>query len=240
MSVALIVARGAQCQDSPDAQPAEVTGLVRVPIRGAGSDLLVGVHEVTWSEFDTYCNAQGLPKRARTLSGYNADGELIQFEPPGDHPATGVSRREATGYCDWVSGRLPTEAEWRSLAVSPAGAFAWGEASADQTRLNSRACDTLAASPAAARRPSDGEPGWSDGFPFTSPVGQFPAGASQAGLHDLCGNVWEWVSSKSGFVLVGGGWTTRPGDCTSSSRLEFPDDQQGVVDFGFRVVRDIH
>jgi formylglycine-generating enzyme required for sulfatase activity len=33
-----------------------------------------------------------------------------------------------------------------------------------------------------------------DGFPATAPVGSFPDGQSVYGLHDVAGNVWEWVA----------------------------------------------
>jgi formylglycine-generating enzyme required for sulfatase activity len=32
-----------------------------------------------------------------------------------------------------------------------------------------------------------------DGFP-TAPVGGFPKGKSRYGIHDVVGNVWEWVA----------------------------------------------
>ena len=32
-----------------------------------------------------------------------------------------------------------------------------------------------------------------DGFANTAPVGSFPKGKSSWGIHDIVGNVWEWV-----------------------------------------------
>ena len=90
------------------------------------------------------------------------------FQAP-DLPITGISWKEAKEYCTRVGRRLPTEAEWEY----------------------------------AARAGSQTENPWGDGIDRAylwylgnsrrqlSPVGKKKPNAF--GLHDMMGNVWEWV-----------------------------------------------
>ncbi|MEM6990783.1 MAG: SUMF1/EgtB/PvdO family nonheme iron enzyme [Myxococcota bacterium] len=120
------------------------------------------------------------------------------FDDRGAHPANCVGWDEADAFCRARGVRLPTEAEWEWVARGgdAGNPYPWGNETPDATRLNacgSECQSTLAELGLKWQRLYDGD----DGFPFTAPVGSFPAGEGSSGVTDLGGNVFEWTATAA-------------------------------------------
>jgi len=98
-------------------------------------------------------------------------------------PVESVTWIEADQYCINSNKRLPTEAEWEFAArAGSATQYSWGdEFDPKQANFCDQTCNENLKDKTV-----------SDGFPGTAPVGSFPANAF--GLHDMAGNVNEWVA----------------------------------------------
>jgi len=124
-------------------------------------------------------------------------GSRDAFDIDAARAASGMTRDEAAAFCASRGGRLPSEDEWivaASSSVSPSRRYPWGDTGA----VCRRAAWGLSTGPCALA--GDG--------PDT--VGAHPDGNSPLGIHDLAGNVAEWVAPQAGRpevgIAKGGSW----------------------------------
>jgi len=99
------------------------------------------------------------------------DNPLFSDVGEANKPVVGVNWDQASAYCGFVNGRLPTEAEWEKAARGPDGnKFPWGNEEPTCNLLNFDACVNK-----------------------TTYVGTYPDGKSYYNAVDMSGNVFEWV-----------------------------------------------
>ncbi len=194
--------------------------------------IAMGRYEVTFADYDRF-----------VLDTY-ADIPDDEGWGRGMRPVVNVSQEDAQAYAKWLSAqtgkryRLPTEAEWEYAArAGTTTRYSWGD-DIGRNRANCAGCGSE----------------W--GNKKTAPVGSFAANAF--GLHDMHGNVLEWVadchgdyadaptdgSARTGCdeadaVLRSGSWILVPLWVRSAGRsYSRPSDR--IDSSGFRLVQDIN
>lgn len=159
-------------------------------------------HEVTVSDFAIDRTEVTVETYGRCVSaGACAAPGFAPFDMRFDRPelpVTHVSWEDATRYCAWQHGRLPTEAEWEYAARGTARrTFPWGNVYGSRlANHGSLAFDNTDAS---------------DGYSGLAPVGSYPSGATPGGILDLAGNAAEWVADWFDVDDSGHGYAQGPG-----------------------------
>jgi len=178
----------------------------------------IGRNAVTRGQFRAFSRATGGSEPERSYFDDGLLGDLDQ------QPVVMVSWDDATAYCGWAGVALPTEAEWEKAARGTDGRkYPWGQAW-DRTKANY----LDASCPGDAIMMGNGKTldehmaafggrdlEYDDGFPYTSPVGSFSAGASPYGALDMAGNVFNWCQDwwdEAGFPRSIQGDFTPPRD----------------------------
>ena len=227
-----------------------------------GYRLAVSVHEVTRREFERFVSEESrfIKKWCKTVeNGKRVHSRRHDWRAPGfeqdeRHPVTCVTWKDAKAYARWLSKkagkpyRLLTESEWEYVARAGTDTpHYWGTRAEDRCR-HANGAD---ADPRSVRAP-----GCDDGHAHTSPAGAHEANGF--GLHDLSGNVSEWVEdcwsddyrrapTDGGAwdpggcrqrVFRGGSWHDGNDQLRSAARRNLRDGHRSS-DIGFRVARTL-
>jgi formylglycine-generating enzyme required for sulfatase activity len=252
------VASDRECQ--PDEKPSRHVEISR--------GVWLGRTEVTVGAFREFVSATGYRTTAES-DGWSLafDGRSLKkkegvswrspgFEQADSHPVVHVSWYDATAFCAWTGGRLPTEAEWERAARGdrPPTKYLWGDGGeplvggVKQANVADQSLKVLHPNLKTI-------PGYDDGHPFTAPVATFaPNGLS---LHDTAGNVAEWCADSydekyyslsidrdpvgppfgQERMIRGGSWLDDASNLRASYRVrDAPTYHDGLV--GFRCARD--
>lgn len=230
------------------------------------SNYYIGKNEITFEEYDIFCNAT---KRSKPDDmGWGR----------GNRPVINVNLLDVVAYCNWRSKedglqevyeikfstlldrnlvipnwnangyRLPTEGEWEYAARSGGKEEKWSGTSL----IDSLSLYANFGRPSHFPFPDSLPPEVHDGYQFTAPVGTFrPNGL---GLYDMSGNVWEFCLNKgdekyreyydsdgvSDEVARGGGFGDGAFQLRCANRFIFHEIDNKRSKVGFRLARNAH
>ena len=185
--------------------------MVPVPAPPGGRPFYIAKTETTWDAYDIFAFRLDLTQE----QGANVDATSRPSKPYGapdrgfghkGYPAGSIPHQAAEAYCAWLSQktgkkyRLPTEAEWEWVATAgkPAAAAPLAKADLDKAAWY-----------------------WDTTEEKTMAVGTKTPNAW--GVHDMLGNVAEWVTVGQGKppVVKGGSFLDKAKDLYPKARLPY-------------------
>jgi formylglycine-generating enzyme required for sulfatase activity len=192
-------------------------------------------YEITVSRYAKFLQATGNVRRPE-------EWDSADLQNGAELAVVGVDWHDADSYCRWAGKRLPTESEWEKAARgSDERKYPWGN-------------DVPTPEHARFGKPSQ-NPVYKDGV---AAVGTHSKGISPFGIHDLSGNVSEWVADwyAEGFsgadvrnpkgpekgtvkAIRGGAWYDPPERLIIAKRWYANPDQR-LDELGFRCASDVN
>jgi len=234
----------------------------------------ISVHEITVGEFARFVRASGYQSRAARRgfsmaydersgnfvrrSGVDWQSDYVGNPATDDLPVIHVSAIDAAAYAAWLSAqtgavyRLPSEAEFEYvLRAGSAGVYPWPDEAPPPGAGNLTGSEDQSPS---GRTWANAFAGYGDGYWGPAPAQRFAENGF--GVHDLAGNVSEWVADcwhasyrrapgdGSAWVnpgcrdqvIRGGSWASSPAQTRASWRAPASVDTTNAR-IGFRVVR---
>lgn len=192
-------------------------------------DFYMDKYEVSNSMYQEFCNETG-----HSLPEFWGMDVFYSGEKFPDHPVVGVSWSDAVKYAEWAGKRLPTEAEWEYAARGGLmqKSYPYGD-DVDSSMVN-----------------------YNGTYGHVLSLGSLPANGY--GLHEMAGNVTEWVYdfyAKDYFnespvenpagptygkrrVIRGGGWRSGK-SCTSCWFRQSLRPYWVDMNVGFRCAKDL-